>query len=379
MQIDRDVLLKAITLPVSVVDQKAYPPILNNVLITISNDEMIVYGTDSETDIITKTKLNSLLPEDIDIAAVVNAKKLYDIVKSLKEGSTVKLSYDDDSHKLKLSSGKSKFNLVSESVNDFPSQPQREDVHISINCKTFYEMLNFVTASMPSNDTRFYLNGVYIVFIENDESNTYRYDCVATDGFRLSLASSPLETGIDSKLPSVIIPQKAVHSINKLLAARNDDFELSITNDSISMLIDNTRITSKIIDGKYPTYTNIILQPKFEIKIQRQKLLKYIQQAGVIGTLNLGKEITLYIKDDVIKISCDSSNHNEKAEIIADVIEKCDLPEFDFDIVVNYVFLSELLKSFTSEIVTFGLIDKVSSISIFDDTNRKAILMPIIK
>ncbi len=377
MQIDRDVLLKAITLPFSVVDQKAYPPILNNVLINISNGEMLIYGTDSETDITTKTKLDSLLSEEI--MAVVNAKKLYEIVKSLEKGSVVKLSYKEDGRKLTLSSGKSKFNLLSESHDDFPSQQQGDGIHVTIKGKEFNEILDFVMASMPSNDARYYLNGVYLNFIEGDDINTYSYDCVATDGYRLSFASSLSKMIIYDKLPSVIIPQKAVHIIKRLLSAYNDDFELSITNDNVSMLIGDTRITSKIIDGKYPSYSNVMLQPKFEVKVQRQQLLKFIQQAGVIGNLNISKAITLHFKDGVIIMSCE--NHTEKAEIVADVIEKDESQNLDLDlyVVVNYVFLSDLLRSFNSEIVTFGLVDSGSSISIIDNKDYKAILMPIIK
>ena len=176
--VERDVLLQSLTHIQGVVEKKNTLPILSNVLIQATEEGLLVTATDM--DMIISEKINANVK--VNGSTTTGAQALYDVVRKLPSNSQLNFALIDES-KLKLIAGMSDYELTCLSPNEFPIlEDNIEEEPTVIESKQFLKLLNKTKFAISNDETRHYLNGIYLGFDQNDKTKLI---AVATDGHRL--------------------------------------------------------------------------------------------------------------------------------------------------------------------------------------------------
>ena len=250
-QIKRDTLLKSLNFAHNIIERKNTLPILSNVLLEAKDNKLSIVATDLDLvfhDQITDLKITK------DGTTTTSATVLHDLLRKLPSNLDIIFTLKDE-NKLSISAASSKFNLLCLPVDNFPNfSDSFSNEEIILNRKNFLSLLNKTKISMSNDETRHYLNGI---FIHNIELNGKLYlTGVATDSHRLSSSSMILEN--DGKFKSFILPKKAIFQLCNLLEEGNEKISLYSSDTKTQFKIGNSKITSKIIDGKFPDYKKVV-------------------------------------------------------------------------------------------------------------------------
>ena len=222
-QINRDVLLKSLAIAHNIIERKNTLPILSNVLLEIKNSKLNVIATD--LDLLFIDEISDFKIEE-EGSTTTSATVLYDILKKLPANTEVSFALQSE-NKLNISADKSKFNLLCLPVDNFPNLNESFSTNgLNINGTKFLSLLNKTKISMSNDETRHYLNGIYIHLTES-EKKSYLTG-VSTDSHRLSSSSISLNKADNFK--PFILPKKTVFQLCNLIQDNNDDvvFKLSL-------------------------------------------------------------------------------------------------------------------------------------------------------
>ncbi len=202
--VKRDVLLKSLNFVQGVVEKKNTLPILSNVLIQLKNKKLVIIATD----------LDIIFYDEIHDVTIINegstttsAAILYDILRKISSNSELIFELRSQ-NKLSLKSDNSDFNLLCLPTDNFPTFDDNFDSEeISLNNSKFLKLLTKTRISISNDDTRHYLNGVFLHLTEANGRNFLTG--VATDSHRLSSSSLKIERL--ENFNSKILPRKTVY------------------------------------------------------------------------------------------------------------------------------------------------------------------------
>jgi DNA polymerase-3 subunit beta len=191
VQLERDALLRPLQAVTGIVEKRHTLPILSNVLIERKQGALLMLATDLEIQVTARTDLEKGAGEDTGLT--VSARKLQEILRALPEGTEASL--DVQNNRLQVRSGKSRFNLQTLPVADFPAMadPGAAQAKVTMPQKALRELLLLVQYAMAQQDIRYYLNGLLLV-LEGAQVKV-----IATDGHRLSYAARPLGQSQDKR------------------------------------------------------------------------------------------------------------------------------------------------------------------------------------
>ena len=232
--VKRDSLLKSLNYVQGVVEKKNTLPILSNVLLQLKDKKLSIVATD--LDIIFYDEISDVKILK-DCSTTTSAAILYDILRKIS--SNAELSFDLKSEsKLSLKSENADFNLLCLPTDNFPtfadefegqeiSFNSSEGREIALNNNRFLKLLNKTKISISNDDTRHYLNGIFLHLTE--AHGRYFLTGVATDSHRLS--SSSLEIEKISDFTSLILPRKTVFQLCSLLTDSTEKFLMQISDN----------------------------------------------------------------------------------------------------------------------------------------------------
>src|SRR4029078_4240230 len=144
-----------------------------------------------------------------DGETTIPARKLFEIVRALPDGSKVTVSQSGD--KITVQAGRSRFTLASLPANDFPSVDEVEATErVRVPEAALKELIERTAFAMAQQDVRYYLNG--LLFDLRDKS----LRCVATDGHRLAMCEAALPSPVQTR-KQIILPRKGVLELQRLL------------------------------------------------------------------------------------------------------------------------------------------------------------------
>jgi len=202
-QIKRDTLLKSLSVAHNIIERKNTIPILANVLLQIKDNILNIIATD--LDIVFHDQISDL-KIDSDGSTTTSATVLYDLLRKIPTNLDITFVLESK-NKLKITAKSSKFNLLCLPIDDFPNFSNNfENDPLNLDGQKFLALLNKTKIAMSNDDTRHYLNGI---FIHPTASNKTSYlTGVATDTHRLSSSSIPIQ---DTKsLNPFFLPKKPV-------------------------------------------------------------------------------------------------------------------------------------------------------------------------
>lgn len=360
--LQREVLLKPLAQVVNVVERRQTLPVLANLLARVRDGQLSLTGTDLEVEMVARTTVDDGQDGEITIPA----RKLFEIVRALPDGSKITVSQNGD--KVTVQAGRSRFSLASLPANDFPSVDEVEATErIAVPEVALKELIERTAFAMAQQDVRYYLNG--LLFDLRD--GTLR--CVATDGHRLALCETTLEDSAVGKR-QIIVPRKGVQELQRLLEGGDRSLELELGRNHIRVKRDDVTFTSKLIDGKFPDYEAVIpIGADREVKVDREVFRAALQRASILSNEKY-RGVRVEISPGQLKISAHNPEQEEaQEEIEADT--RVDALAIGFN--VNY--LLDALTALRDEHVVMMLRDSNSSALVrgADSLHCRHVVMPL--
>jgi DNA polymerase-3 subunit beta len=235
-------------------------------------------------------------------------------------------------------------------------------------------MLKSVSYAQSSDETRYILNGVYFSFREG------RLSLVATDGRRLALIAKEMEIPTDSA-GSIILPAKTVSELLRMLdkgekvkidfSERRCSFQIGTDKDG-SGLVDSIYLYSKVVEGNYPNYQQVIPKETHQrIKLERELLLQCIHRAALV-TNEKANSVKLKLSSNLLEITAQSPDFGEAHESMAISYSGPDLQA-----AFNPTFLMDPLKALSKDEVFFEIKDEVSPGVFKTLENFICVIMPV--
>ena len=249
--VKRDILLKSLNFVQGVVEKKNTLPILSNVLLQLKDNKLSIVATDLDIIFYDEIKDVKIIKEG---STTTSAAILYDILRKISSNTELNFELKSE-NKLSLKNENSDFNLLCLPTDNFPTfLDEFEGQEIKLNNNQFLNLLNKTRISISNDDTRHYLNGIYLHITEAHGWNFLTG--VATDSHRLSSCSLEIENVED--FTSLIIPRKAVYQLCSLLSETSDQLSIQTSENKINFKLGNIKLISKVIDGKFPDYKKVV-------------------------------------------------------------------------------------------------------------------------
>tara|TARA_Y100000588_G_C14263252_1_gene928590 strand:- start:105 stop:1175 length:1071 start_codon:yes stop_codon:yes gene_type:complete len=352
----------------SVVERRNTIPILANVLLKARNGRLNLTATDMDMDILESIECNV----GQEGALTVPAHILYDIVRKLPDGSEVNIEGDNESGRMLVSAGRSKFTLPALPADEFPTMNGEElPFRFSMSADNARAMIDKTRFAISNEETRYYLNGIYFHAAESNEVPVLR--AVATDGHRLARVEMPLPEGAE-KMPSIIIPRKAVAEIRKLIEDNEGDISVSLSETKLCFANGDTVLTTKLIDGTFPDYERVIPSGNDRImSVECKSLAESVDRVATIST-EKSRSIKLQLNSGGLVLSASNPESGTATEEL-EVNYSGDTIEIGF----NSRYLLDIANQIEGENIEFSLADSGSPTIVRDleDNSALYVLMPM--
>ena len=365
--VNRDILLKSLNFVQGIVEKKNTLPILSNVLLQLKDKKLSIVATDLDIifyDEITEVKV---LKEG---STTTSAAILYDILRKISSNSELNFDLKSE-NKLSLKSQNADFNLLCLPIDNFPSfVDEFEGQEISLNNSRFLKLLNKTRISISNDDTRHYLNGIFLHLTEAHGRNFLTG--VATDSHRLSSSSIEIENAND--FSSLILPRKTVFQLCSLLTETSDQLIMQTSENKIKFSIGNMKLISKVIDGKFPDYKKVV--PTSNDKTLIVSSRDFIDSIERVASVSLDRKegVKLVVSSDHVQLSVNSANSGEGNEKI-----NANFSSENLTISFNSKYLIEIASEVEDKNLKMNLKDSVSPVLIEDvsDKNSYYVIMPM--
>ena len=365
--VKRDILLKSLNFVQGVVEKKNTLPILSNVLLQLKDNKLSIVATDLDIVFYNEISDVKIIKEG---STTTSAAILYDILRKISSNSELNFDLKSE-NKLSLKSDSADFNLLCLPTDNFPSFVDEFEGHeIGLDKNRFLKLLNKTRISISNDDTRHYLNGVFLHLTE--AHGRHFLTGVATDSHRLSSSSLEIENSND--FSSLILPRKTVFQLCSLLSETSDSLTMQSSENKIKFTLGKIRLISKVIDGKFPDYKQVV--PATNDKILNVPSKEFINSIERVASVSLDRKegVKLKIDKDNIQLSVNSANSGEGNETI-----KADYNSESLNISFNSKYLIDIASEIENKNLKMNLKDSTSPVLIEDasDKNSYYVIMPM--
>ena len=365
--VKRDNLLKSLNFVQGVVEKKNTLPILSNVLLQLKDNKLTIIATDLDIifyDEITDVKIIN------EGSTTTSASILFDILRKISSNSELNFDLKSE-NKLSLKSENADFNLLCLPTDNFPTfADEFEGEEISLNNNRFLKLLNKTKISISNDDTRHYLNGVFIHLTEAHGRNFLTG--VATDSHRLS--SSSLEIENTNNFTSLILPRKTVFQLCSILSETTEHLSMQTSDNKIKFKLGKMKLISKVIDGKFPDYKKVVPTSNNKTLIVSSK--EFIDSIERVASVSVDRKegVKLFINKDNVQLSVNSANSGDGNEKI-----KADFSSENLNISFNSKYLIDIASEVEDKNMKMSLKDSVSPVLVEDasDKNSYYVIMPM--
>jgi len=361
---NRDAILKPLQTVTGIVERRHTLPILANVLLRKTGENVSFLATDVEIQIETTAQLGA--GKD-DGGTTVSARKLLDILRSLPDGADVSIKVENK--RATIQTGKSRFSLQTLAAEEYPTVAVNEQFGASFSLpqkqlKHLFQMVHF---AMAQQDIRYYLNGLLLV------TDGAQVKVVATDGHRLAFCEATIE-GAQLARHEVIVPRKTVLELQRLLGDDDEPVLIDVSGNQVRFRFGAVEMISKLVEGKFPDYQRVIPQGYTRrATVARDLLAASLARASIL-TSDKFKGVRLSLSPGVMKIQTSNTEQEEAVEEI-EVDYAGDALEIGF----NVGYLQDVLGNLKSEsvCVDFGDANTSALLTVPGDEQFKYVVMPM--
>lgn len=363
--ISRNDLLVPLSLVSGVLERRQTLPVLSNILVIVDGDQLSLTGTDSEIELIGRTTLDEV---GVSGEVTIPARKFMDICKNLPDQANLNIQLSGE--KLIIKVGRSRFTLATLPATDFPSVKEEEWQLSFLAPRTVLtEMLERTSMAMAQQDVRYYLNGMLLEI----DKNTIK--AIATDGHRLAFhqANGNLDT---EDFKQIIIPRKGALELGRMMhAEKADNIQIVITANHIKAITNNSTFISKLVDGKFPDYKQVIPKNNSNIIIANKNELKQALSRVAILSNEKFRGVKLIFTENNLEICAHNQEQEEAEESIA-----VSYSGEKIEIGCNVSYLLDVFSIINNENIQLSIEDANSSILLEEENgsgNTLYVVMPM--
>ena len=367
---ERDELLTALHRVQGIVEKRNTMPSLANVLLEAKPEGLDISATDLELGMRGLYKATVEEPGSVTFSA----RKLYEILKEIKDSEIAMTVTDDCLVTLKTERGE--FKVVGLPSKDFPPLPaiEREGL-IPLPGAGLLQLIRKTLFAVGDNDTRYVLNGLLIVV--TNAGGTPMIRLVGTDGHRLAMAEQNLETNAKASLEQeekVIVPKKAAAEIRRLLEEGGDEPMIGFTKNMLIFRKSGLVLTSRLMEGNYPNYQQVI--PKAsnkKITVTRDDLEGALRRVSVLSQ-NKSYAVKLTFSKKAVTLF---SSHPDMGEAQEEI--PADFNGEEFSAGFNARYLLDVLGVMESETAVLNMEAPLSPCLIRETDNPmfQSVVMPV--
>lgn len=362
IKVTQEKLSKALNAISRIAIGKATLPILNNVLIRVSNKKVSLITTNLDMAV------EDYLPvsESEDGVITVPAKLLAEFVSNLPKGENIEISSKDT--KVTIKSGKYSSTINGTVADDFPEIPEideKKSVVYKIGVDEFKNSVNQVIIASSNDLTRPALTGVFF--------NTYdkTLAIAATDGYRL--AEKKIIEKVESEVKA-IVPSSSLQEVLRSISDEIDEIEISFNEDLVRFRLGDIEIVSKLIDESFPEYQKLI--PKnnnISVALDREELVRVTKLAALFARSVGGSIVCEAITPDIFSVKSIANEYGENDSRIETSVDK------PGKINLNSRFLLDALNALEEPEIEFKFSDRVAPVVLRNKKSDKYthIVMPL--
>jgi DNA polymerase-3 subunit beta len=327
-----------------IVERKNTIPILANVLLEGSGNEVTLLATDLEVALRSRCEAAVSKPGSVTLPA----KKLYEVVRALPEGD-VNIETDKGGNSVKVSGGQFSSKMPTLPREDFPSLPEAGGgVKATIDGKSLAQMVSKTQFAITGEDTRFYLNGAQ--FVLRPEDMTF----VATDGHRLALMNVK-HNGAKGDDIKAILPRKTLAELGRLLAEGNNNVNYERGENHLFFEIGPRLLISRMIDGQFPAYERVVPKGNDKhVEFERDRLTQAVRRVSILSN-ERSRAVKMMLDKGKVEVTSSSPEFGEAREPIP-----VDYSGPALTICFNAQYVLDFLGVVETDVVALELKDEVS-------------------
>jgi len=322
----------------SIVPPKSTIPILSNILFELEDNKLNLKVTDLDVSMTSHIDVEVLKTGSI----TVPAKVFSEIVKELPDYD---LDISATENRMEIKCGSGIYKLSGFAAEDFPKLPE---VHlgrqVKVNARSLCSMIRRVLFAVSRDETRPALNG--ILWHTSEEG----LNLVATDGHRLAKITRS-DINIPGQKKDIIIPPKVLENLIKLTHENAEEIGLILNDNSIVFVLDDAVITSRLLEGPYPNYEQVIPKDNDKSLLIEKDLLQAAVKRVAILSNSLTHQVKFGIKQDMLELSATNFDFGGEAKENMTVSYKGE----DMDIGYNANYILDVVKQIDFDEVRFEL------------------------
>jgi len=349
-----------------VIEKRSTLPILSNVLLDVENAKLTITATDLDLIFIHQISNVEILEEG---KTTTSSSIIYDIVRKFSSGNKINFSNPSE-NKLLLETEKSQFNLNCISHSEFPLTDENFNQNqFSINSKDFLKLLNKCKFSVSTDETRHYLSGIFLHQTQTDDK--IFLTAAATDSHRMSISKIRLENKIEFE--PIILPKKTIFQLCSLLEDYEGEVKISNIKSKIKFELNESILISKLIDGKFPNYVQVI--PKENQKKLDINLKSFLNSVDRVASVSLDKKdgVKFNLSKNTLNLSVNNTNSGDGKESLSVKFDH------ELDISFNSKYLIDIASQLEGDDIEIYLKDTGSPALIRDpaDIDSIYVVMPM--
>ena len=357
--IEKDQILEALQKVQSIVGQRTTLPILSNVLLEANNGKLTLTTTDMEVSV--RTGIEADIDEDG--ATTLPARRFFSICRDLPSHQVdIGVSNEDVAT---IISGSYSCKLEGLSKDDFPPMPTFEESNAyTLKQGTLKDILQKTTYAASTDESRAILNGSFLSFRDN------KLTTVCTDGRRLALVEQEIDIQEDAEV-DIVVPTKTVSELIKTLEDEGDA-TIKTSATQVAFEFGNIFVISKLVDGTYPNYRQVIpAQCEERIAIDREMLASAVRRVSLMLD-DQAASVKIQITENRMELLTSSPEIGESREAVP-----VKYSGKDMTIAFNPGFLLAPLKHLDSDEIFLELSDELSPGVIKTNVPFLYVIMPI--
>ncbi len=360
ISVDTKSLMDSLRKVLNIVSPRTTLPVLNNILLTADKTGLSLSTTDLEISIVTRLEAN--VSEEGEVT--IPAKKFSQIIGTFTEGEVALESGSD--MVTSIACGSAKFKIMGLNPTEFPRQTEfKEQQKIVFNKRELAGTLRKIGYAVSNDQTRIVLNGILMSIHDNSIT------MVATDGRRLALVEKVVNTSDKLVDGDIILPTKVVNELQKVMDG-DGDVVIKLSESQASFDLDNTVITSKLIEGSYPNYRQVIPASfNNSVILPREKFNEILNRVALVLS-ETGASVKFKLETDLLTLSAASSEIGEAQEPV-ELSFQGDPVTISF----NPVYLNDPLKNLECDDFTMRFNDEFKPVVVLGDEGFLYVIMPM--
>ena len=357
---EKQKLQEGISISSKAITGKTTMPILEGIYISAKDNQLKLIGSDMDVSI--ETMVDADIKEEGSI--VIDSRIFGEIIRKLPNSEIIIETLESEI--IQITCQKSVFNLVYMNGDDYPELPKiNESLSVEVPQNILKSMIRGTSFAIAQDETRPILQG--ILFEVKDK----KLNLVALDGYRLAIRTEFLDNDNDIE---VVIPGKTLNEVSRILEDISDIVKITFTDNHILFNLSNTKIISRLLDGKFVNYSSLLPQEyKILLDVKKQELQNCIERASLMAKDSNSNLIKLDIQEENMIITSNSQLGKVREEL------NINLQGGEIQIAFNSKYLLDVLKNIEDDEVKLEMTSGVSPcvIKCKNTDNSKYLVLPV--